>query len=303
MKRFYNRVLPKRPKDNGSVPLPSKTQSGSHLAPVSKSEAPPTANPKTGFDMQSASLEGLPVELQCEILQRLTCLPSLDAIVHASTSYHKAYVARRQSILADVLSRDIGPNVLFEANAVAMALSINTKDGIEVRQFLRDHKTRRREAAAISFGRFSIPQVVTLVQVQYAVRFAAEGFCQNTLSTHPLTGQKQDHVAPLSSNEAQRISRAFYRLELFCTIFNQHFSEVSHKLDSMDMCHLFLDQFPPWEVEEVACVRDYIIGRYTQLFAKYEHELVRQRPEKDPQDSSGDEMLFQGKAIGRVPSF
>lgn len=303
MKRFYNRVRPECLKDGGGVPLPPKKQSGSHLARVSKSGTPPKANPKTGSDTQSASLEGLPVELQYEILQRLTCLPSLDAIIHASASYHKAYVARRQSILADVLSRDIGPCVLSEANAVAMALTINKKDGIEIRQFLRDYKTRHQEAAAVSFGRLSLPQIVALSQVQYAVRFAAEGFCQNTLSTHPLTSKKQEHILPLSSNEARRISRAFYRFELFCMICNQPSFKVSHKVSSLDMCHLFLNQFPPWEVEEIACVRDYIIGRYTQLFAKYEHELVRQRPEKDPQDSSGDEMPFLGKTVGRVSSF
>lgn len=303
MKRFYNRVRSERPKDDGGVAIPSKTQSGTHLDRVSKSEAPPTANPKTRLGTQSASLEGLPIELQYEILQRLTCLPSLDAIIHASTSYHKAYVARRQSILADVLSRDIGPNVLFEANAVAMALTINNKDGKEIRQFLRNYKNRRQEAAVMSFERLSLPQTVTLSQVQYAVRFSTEAFCQTTLSTHPLTGKKQEHIPPLSSNETRRISRAFYRLELFCMIFNQPSCNVSHKVDSMDMCHLFLHQFPPWEVEEIACVRDYIIGRYTQLFAKYEHELVRQRPEKDPQDSSGDETPFLGKTVGRVSAF
>lgn len=64
--------------------------------------------------------------------------------------------------------------------------------------------------------------------------------------------------------------------------FSQPSFKVKRSLDCMDMCHLFLNQFPPWEVEEIACIRDYIIGRYAQLFATYEHELVRLSPQGPP---------------------
>ena len=85
-------------------------------------------NAQVELDPQSASLEGLAVELQFEILERLTDLPSLNAIVHASPSYHRAYVTRRQFILAKVVSRDIGPDTVLEAQAICMALKTDKKD-------------------------------------------------------------------------------------------------------------------------------------------------------------------------------
>ena len=303
MRKLYDRLRPGCPKDDGGVPLVPEQQSGRFSARVIKSKTPPTpANPHIELGTQSASLELFPLELKYEIFQRLADLPSLNAVVHASPSYHKAYRARRQSILARVLSQDIGQDVLFEADAVAMALTINKKDGTEIRRFVENYKNARREAETVSLEGFSLRDIVTLSQVQFAVRFAVKGFCQATLLRHPLSGEKQEQITPVSSNEARRINRAFYRLELFSTIFSQPSFEVSKRLDCMDMCHLFLNQFPPWEVEEIACVRDYIIDRYRQLFAKYADELARPRPQKPPEDSSGDEQPFLGNPAGHILS-
>lgn len=103
MKRFYDRLRPGCPKDDGGVPLVPEKRNGSYAAPVVKPRVPATPNAQVRLSSPSASLEGLAVELQHEILQRLPDLPTLDAIVHASQSYHRAYVARRQSILAEVV--------------------------------------------------------------------------------------------------------------------------------------------------------------------------------------------------------
>lgn len=276
-----------------------ETQNGSYPAPIVKSKVPAKASAQVGLDPR---LEGLPVELQSEILQRLPDLLSLDAIVHASPSYHKAYVARRKSILAKVVTRDVGLDTLFEAHAIATALTTNRKDGLEIRGFLENFRTTRRKSAAVSFERFPLPHIAILSQVQYAVRFAMKDFCQATLSRHPLSSAKEEGIRPLSTYETRRISRALYRFELFCTIFSQPGFKVKQQLDCMDMCHHFLNQFPPWEVEEIACIRDYIIGRHAQLFAKHEHELVQHPPEGAPEDSSGDEMPFEGNDTGHVSS-
>ncbi|KAF6236490.1 hypothetical protein HO173_005271 [Letharia columbiana] len=303
MKRFYDRLRPGCPRDDGGVPLRSEKQNGSYSVPVVKSKVPAASNAQAGLDPQNACLESLAVELQFEILQRLADLPSLSAIVHASPSYHRAYVARRQSILAKVVSRDIFSDSLFEAHALAIALRTNNKDGSEIRRFLKDYKSTRREAVSVSIERFPLPQITILSQVQHAVRFAMKDFCQATLSKHPLSSEREGDITPLSTHEARRISRAFYRFEIFCTVFSQPGFKVKRKLDCMDMCHLFLNQFPPWEVEEIACIRDYITGRYAQLFAKHEHELVQHLPEGAPEDSSGDDMPFEGNPASHVSSF
>lgn len=302
MKRFYDKFRPGYPRDNRSIASMPEKKNGNFPAPVVKSRTPATPNAQTGFDPQSASLEALALELQLEILQMLTDLPSLDAIVHASPSYHRAYLNGRQSILAKVVSRDIGPDTLFEAHAVAMALAIDNKDGSEIRKFLEDYESTRTEPASVSIERLPFKRIAILSRLQYAVRFASKDFCQATLSRHPLSSEKEEDIPPLSTNEARRISRAFYRFEIFCRIFSQPGFRVKRKLDCMDMCHLFLNQFPPWEVEEIACIRDYMIGRYAQLFAKHEHRLVQNSPQGAPEDSSGEEMPFEGNMTGHTSS-
>ena len=66
------------------------------------------------------------------------------------------------------------------------------------------------------------------------------------------------------------------------------------------MCLLFLNQFPPWEVEEMAYIRDYIRGRSALLFAKHGHEIVQQTSQGAPEDSAGDHLPFEGSTIGHV---
>ncbi|KAM0794652.1 hypothetical protein BDR22DRAFT_676593 [Usnea florida] len=249
---------------------------------------------QVGFDPQSASLEGLAVELQLEILERLTDLPSLHAIVHASPSYHRAYVTRRKSILAKAVSRDIGPDTLSEVQAVCTALKTNKRSGSEIRGFLVWYWNLPRNPASISIESFPLPHIAMLSQIQSAVRFAVEDFCQAALSRHPLSNEKEENILPLSTNETRRITRAFYRFELFCTIFSQAEIEGDEPgLDCMDKCHLFLDIFPAWEKEEIACIREYVIDRYAQLLARYKNEVVQQSPEGAPGDSSEEDTPFE----------
>ena len=249
---------------------------------------------QVGFVPQSASLESLPVEIQFEILERLTDLPSLNAIVHASPTCHRAYVTRRQSILAKVVSRDIGPDTVLEAQAVCMALKTDKKDGSEIRNYLKWYRNSLRNPASISIESFPLTIITLLPQIQCAVRFAMKDFCQAALLRHPLSNEREEHISPLSTNETRRISRAFYRFELFCTIFSEAKFGVEPDLDCMDKCHLFLDNFSAWEREEIACIRDYIINRYAQLLARYKMELLQQSPEGDPGDSSEEDRPFEG---------
>ena len=38
---------------------------------------------------------------------------------------------------------------------------------------------------------------------------------------------------------------------------------------------MLLSLYEPWEVEEIACVRDYMMSRYEHLYKQHEDELVR----------------------------
>jgi hypothetical protein len=44
--------------------------------------------------------------------------------------------------------------------------------------------------------------------------------------------------------------------------------EYQDRFDVMDQSFLFFSIFKVWEVEELACVRDYIIRRYTKILRR-----------------------------------
>jgi len=49
----------------------------------------------------------------------------------------------------------------------------------------------------------------------------------------------------------------------------------------MDQSFLLLSMSKPWEVEELACVHDYIVGRHMQLLDACKIELQKLHPKKD----------------------
>ena len=108
MEPLYDKIHTVCTKDGkGVASLPAK-QSDNHPISIVESRVLSAAiNVSKGQDPQTASLEGLAVESQWEILQHLTSLPSLHAIVRASPVYHRAHMARRQSILTQGM-RDEG---------------------------------------------------------------------------------------------------------------------------------------------------------------------------------------------------
>ena len=73
---------------------------------------------------QTASLEGVAVEIQQAILRQMPDLQALRALISASPSYLSAYRSQRHSIMSSILLRDIHPDVLFDALAIVDALKL-----------------------------------------------------------------------------------------------------------------------------------------------------------------------------------
>jgi hypothetical protein len=114
-------------------------------------------------------------------------------------------------------------------------------------------------------------------------------FCETTLSVHPVTGERIQSHGDLSPNEKRRIYPALHRFELFRALFTeppgiQIPPEPPRCFDSMDQSLLFLSIFKVWEVEELACVRDYIIRRHTEILRESSSELSKLCPNKDLND-------------------
>ncbi|KAG0650785.1 hypothetical protein D0Z07_2215 [Hyphodiscus hymeniophilus] len=109
------------------------------------------------------------------------------------------------------------------------------------------------------------------------------------VSWKEITGKGIECLGSLSSSEKRRIYRALYRFELFRVLFTEPFDiQLPPKsrscFDAMDQSLLFLSIFKAWEVEEIACIRDYIIRRHQEILRESSFELSKLCPKKDLQD-------------------
>ena len=250
--------------------------------------------PQSNFPIpRIASLDGLPTELKQLILHSAPNILALQALVRSSPVYHKAYLYERRVLLSTVLLRDIGTDVLPDALAVHKAFQIGFDESggrkDDVRSFISQYKAERASSSPIMCDSLDIQTLKSLSRLQSVVAKIAVDFCKTTLSIHPVTGQRIPSHAELSPNEKRRIYRAFYRFELFRALFSEPRGikippESRRCFDAMDQSLQFLSIFKAWEVEELACVRDYIIGRHTEILRESSSELSRLYPNKDLND-------------------
>ena len=237
---------------------------------------------------QKATLEGLASEIQINILQQLSDVTSLRSLVHAVPSYHSAYVSRRCFILKSVLAGSIERELLVDAHSVIDALDIirdcsNDAPAHEVRSFLEQHRVRR-SSESMDFPAIPSEKLFLLARLESSVQSVTSSFIESRLSACPSGEQINFHHETVSANESRRVRRALYRLELFCVLFGRsafgrpgksynYSIKQSNSFESTDEGVQFFAVFTPWEIEEIACVRDYAIEHYKSLYEVHWQEL------------------------------
>ena len=247
---------------------------------------------------QRVSLEDVPVEIQQAILHQMPDLMTLRALTSASPCYLRAYQSQRHAILSNILLRDIHPDVLFDALVIVNALKLarNYDDYVpQLKAFIEQYKTARA-SLHVALKSLEPSTKETLWEFHLLVIDVTKDFCDYALSTHPVTGHDLNTRTLLSPNEVRRIHRAFYRYELFTVLFREsdfYQEERTERrrardpdrarlalqrnsirsLDAQDKSLLFLALFKAWEVEEIACVRDYILHRYDELYKECKSNL------------------------------
>jgi len=196
-------------------------------------------------------------------------IASLEALTRAVLLYHSAYDLERYAILRSVLTNCLGSEVIIDALALVNALDIRrdlTNHALvdEVKSLLQKCKFCR------SPGLLDLPDTPSEKLFLLARLEARVESMTDFSSPH---GSSWTMDVPLLVNYAA-FRRALYRLELFCVLFGRSSFGESQKWWSMNRCETTatakgmqsLALFKPWEIEEIACVRDYAIELYQQLY-------------------------------------
>jgi len=230
-----------------------------------------------------ASLQGLPFELKVAVLKSLPGILALKSLVLASKEYFIVYHQAQNLILSSILQAELRPAVLCEAISVRKARDFPPKDKESVVRFLNDYKIGRSSQPGIEA--LDLASLVSMSKMQYLVETAAERYSASIITTNPRTGQPDDFPGPLSKNEKRRLYRAFYRLELFCLVFtrfNRHNKQIQglplNEADQLSyyanrMARIFLGLFSPWQVEEMTCIRNWMIEYYARALTRRKEEI------------------------------
>ena len=247
-------------------------------------------------------LASLSTELLYEILNQLSSLRDLYALIRASALFYRAFLSTKSSILSRILQNAIHPDVLPDVLAAARASEIvklirsrsQSEDDDElIRQrtidFLNEYRAHPNNYQPANIDNQAL--LIPLCRLYSSVEFFLDDFTSKALSAlqnplllpygpHSCKSSSEidslDSLASLSTIERGRLQRAFFRFEIYRKVF--HIAEEPRGLDPLfseiEQADLFLPLFAPWEIEELACVNQYLMNTLESVFDGLEDDFV-----------------------------
>ncbi|KAI1149476.1 hypothetical protein F4825DRAFT_464112 [Nemania diffusa] len=202
-------------------------------------------------------ITSLPCEVIAGVLRKLdhvqSLLPSVLTCQHFYSSYKES-----PSLALDILQRQVGPALLPYSIALSEASRMpKPRSKSSISQLLdtlyNDPHALTRRARDIPF-----PALMQMGRTHDLVKKFANEFASDAWL---LLGQSEN--LSLSSAEQFRLCRAFYRTELFLTLFWGDKTEFSGVFvdERVDM---FFSRHPPWVNEQLGCVHDYLEQRFSK---------------------------------------
>jgi hypothetical protein len=235
--------------------------------------------------MDGSTLEMLLPELQAAILSYFPTLDSLYSSINASPRLFQVFASRKQQILSNMAMRQFHPAVLPDALATVKASQLGDSPSRDsVLEFLG---SLPQQYDVHTTALLPEPTAVALCQLHENISFFVAEFAQHALSImtecsdfsaqrefQAVTGAQETSKPNLSELETGRLQRAFCRFEVYRYLFAGCTTESVPNMTVAEQAHLFLERFPKWEVEEIACVRDYLMNRLCEVFNSMEDEFV-----------------------------
>lgn len=238
-------------------------------------EQQPSCDDRNESPSMATSLEMLPPELQAHILRQCNSLLTLYSLLRASPRLYQVFLDQKDLILSHVVYNPFHPGVTNSAWILAKASQIpQPHDDIRVWEFLR---TLRHETAVVKH-RMPVRMIIPLSRFAATVQWFVNDYKRHSISflAHfvPQLDLQQDErilYSDLSDIELARIQCALFRFETFHYLFME---PVDAKIPTCRSYAAFkyLDLYESDELEEIACIRDYIIRRLWGVFESIEND-------------------------------
>ena len=253
-----------------------------------------------------SALEMLSPELQQKVLLLLEDLGTLNNLIRASPRFYQVFRLNKSTILSTIALGQFHPAVQPEAMAIAKLAHFQDQT--------QRHPQLQRDMAVDFCDTFPTqtlswcesndlgPVSTHLCKLERNVRFFMADYVRNTLPILDQLGQSLDldilsEYPPysrrikfqLSSTEIGRLQRAFCRIEIYRRLFSRcshdsphgiHKCIMNSRLTAAQQATLFLQDLPPFQITEIACIRDYLFRRLRGILDDLENEAVQTLPLK-----------------------
>lgn len=205
----------------------------------------------------SISLTTLPLELRQKILCYLD-ISSLQAVSNTCSSLYCALSGSKQLLAKAALLNEFDEALLPETYLLLQSMQMKPWSEAAVKSLLDGHENATIETYA--HLSWSLTDIYALgILNQHIKNFAAD-FASSALSAMNPNSENESTRQQLSATENRRIERAFIRFELYCRLFGKDM-EYGKEIKSVEQVDIFLVKLPAWEIEQLACVHDYLFRR------------------------------------------
>ncbi len=267
---------------------------------------------------RATSLESLPSEIIVMILCHIPEASSLSSIVHASPTYHQAYLGARQEILHNITTQTLQKNnigLLDPWTAIhAPQLGFYTPHRAEI---ISDYLERYAQGRMDGSTRRLAPQdSLAILRLQRRFTILIAKYCEAIFSKNPFTELSDGDPLLPSQSELHRLYRALWRYEIYSQFFGPYseahlrearafsFEDPYFKFSEVDIARNFFGIFPIHEVEELACLQKFARDYYHPLSGG-EDQLVALGPKRlyevmtAESESERENRIAEGENAGR----
>ncbi|KAI4232935.1 MAG: hypothetical protein L6R40_007257 [Gallowayella cf. fulva] len=246
-----------------------------------------TQLPFTHFRSEVAptTLEALVPEIQVQIMRNVSSRQTLIALLRASPRFYQVFRTRKDYLLTQLAFSRFRPEIIHTVWSLAKTLQLPRP---ATRERVYEHTSKnfykyRAVAVDEDFQQPSITSAITipLCRMGETIAWFVQDYRQSTLPLLTTLGtylnlqQDQEILgSDLSAVERGRLQRAFCRFETFCCLFVAPKGQLEEPFRYSCGAVSFLGDFEPEEVEELACVRDYLIRRLWGAFDAVESDAI-----------------------------
>ncbi|KAI4266898.1 MAG: hypothetical protein L6R38_008489 [Xanthoria sp. 2 TBL-2021] len=233
--------------------------------------------------MSTPALETLTPEVQAQIMRNIGSVPAFISLLRASPRFYQVFRNRKEYLLTQLAFNQFHPGIIDDVWTLAKAFQIPqpvpTGDigNFISKLALVDHEHQQH----------SIPTsiIAPLCKIGPTIAWFAEDYRDSSLrlltevGTHMEIKQDYDILhSEYSITENGRVQRALCRFETFCHLFFvPEGNEVV--LDYYIEARRYLLEYLADDVEEIACIRDYLVRRLWGVFEAMEERALHGDPD------------------------